>query len=369
MQILSAQETGVSRTISGDQLFETDVIVEGLHVVGDIEQINSDVLMVAERGGRVLHVTIGENPPTEAAVQEHHTIENIYAVGQGGLLDIALGSDYSNTGILFVVYTTETRKGVVTRLSRFTDTTEGWTNEVILYDADPVGANKHYGSAVTLLPDRTLLFSLGERGNLDLAQNLGTLHGKTIRLTRDGRVPRDNPFIKNENALNEIYTYGHRNPQGLAVHPETGRVYAIEHGPSGYDRAGGGDEINLLSPGENFGWPIIHHKLERRNMVTPMVEYTPATAPSAGIFYTSRVAPWWTNDLFVANLRGQSLLRLKITEDRVIDQEFLLEGTFGRIRAVGSDDRGSLYIGTSNGDLRGQNNRDVVVRLTPIASE
>ncbi len=357
---LFAQTTYTSMSMLGSQVFQVSVIANRLHVISDIENLGNGNMLIAERGGAVYTYRDGIFDATP-----YHVFRNIYAVGQGGLLDVVPDPQYRLNKLLYAVYTVETRAGIVTRLSRFKDGVGGWADEKILYDADPVGANKHYGSAVVILPDGTLLFSLGERGNLDLAQDQSTLHGKLIRLTRDGGIPRDNPFVGRAGILPEIYSYGHRNPQGLAVHPVTGSIYGIEHGPSGYDRAGGGDEINLIQPGANYGWPIIHHSLERAGMITPIVEYTPAIAPSMGLFYTSQWIPTWTNNLFVANLRGQSILRMKLEKDRVVEQEFLLEGEFGRIRALGVDDYGHLFIGTSNGDLRGRDQVDMVLMVIP----
>ena len=163
-------------------------------------------------------------------------------------------------------------------------------------------------------------------------------------------------------ALAEIYTWGHRNAQGMAVHPVTGEVWQNEHGPQG------GDELNLILPGRNYGWPVIHHDMTKAGMVSPIIQFTPATAAGGAAFYTGNLFPSWKGNFFVANLRSQSLQRIVLNGRRVAGVENLLQNKYGRLRTVAEDRNGYLYVSTSNGDGygSGQPGQDTILRLSPV---
>jgi glucose/arabinose dehydrogenase len=184
----------------------------------------------------------------------------------------------------------------------------------------------------------------------------------------DGSVPPDNPFVDQPGARPEIWSYGHRNAQGIDWQPETGLMFQTEHGPSGFDGPGGGDEVNIAERGKNYGWPVIHHQQTREGMVSPLLEYTPAVAPASGIFYRGTAFPDFKNSFFFGCLRGKCLIRVVLDGSRVVSQERLLEDNYGRIREVAEGPDGIIYITTSNRDERGSpaDNDDRILRLVPV---
>ena len=202
----------------------------------------------------------------------------------------------------------------------------------------------HYGSRFLFDGKGHLYFTLGERGEMTNAQDLATPLGKIHRVNDDGSIPADNPFVHTRGAIPSIWTLGHRNPQGLAIDPVTGLLWESEHGPTG------GDEINLIEKGKNYGWGVVTMGVQpgitRRSeagMVQPVVYYTPAIAPSGILFYTGDRYPAWKNNLFVTGLVGQSLRRLEIKGRQVVSQEVLFQ-QFGRVRAVATGPDGLLYV-------------------------
>jgi aldose sugar dehydrogenase len=278
---------------------------------------------------------------------------NVKAYGQGGLLDIAFHPRFTNNHWIYLAYVVEQNGKHNTRVSRFTYT-NGILNEAKMMIDGPSGDDgAHFGCRLVFDRAGFLYASFGERHQKEKAQAQDSLHGKIVRLTDDGQIPKDNPF----GASNAVFSIGHRNPQGLDIHPLNGKLYDSEHGPSGYDAEGGGDEINLIKAGANYGWPIIHHKLTKAGMEAPLVEYTPAVAPSGAAFYTGSLITQWKNDFFVAALRGQRLIRLRIDKDgAVTESEMLLQGKYGRLRDVGNSPDGSLLVLTDDGRL---------IRLSP----
>lgn len=163
-----------------------------------------------------------------------------------------------------------------------------------------------------------------------------------------GEIPRDNPF----GTTSPVYSQGHRNPQGLALHPVTQKIYDSEHGPSTFDAPAGGDEINEIRPGVNYGWPVAHHRMQVKNMQAPLLEFTPAVAPSGMAFYTGDLLPNWRHDLFVATLKGQSLLRVRLSAtSQIVETEKLLAGKYGRLRDVETAPDGGLLVLAEAGQL------------------
>jgi glucose/arabinose dehydrogenase len=197
----------------------------------------------------------------------------------------------------------------------------------------------------------------GERFQGSLAQDLGSLNGKLLRLNDDGSVPNDNPFFGTQGARGEVYSYGHRNPQGLSWQPGTGRLFVAEHGPSGSDAPGGGDEVNFVEAGKNYGWPGSHHDTVEQGTVGPIKQWTPAIAPGSCAFYTGTEFSDWTGDLFVACLRGRGLMRVELDGAAYSSATKLFE-ELGRCREVVMGPDGAMYFTTSNKDGRGQPGAD-----------
>jgi glucose/arabinose dehydrogenase len=200
-----------------------------------------------------------------------------------------------------------------------------------------------------------------------LGQRFDTLAGKTLRLNDDGTVPQDNPFVGRPGARPEIWTYGHRNSQGLDFQPGTGLMFQTEHGPSGFDGPGGGDEVNIVERGKNYGWAAIHHREARDGMESPLLEYTPACAPASGAFYRGSALAQFKGNFFFGCLRGEGLQRVVLDGRVVKSDERLFRGEYGRIRDVAEGPDGALYFSTSNRDGRGRPaaDDDRIMRIVP----
>ena len=287
-------------------------------------------------------------------------VPEVAARGQGGLLDIALHPDFADNGLVYLSYAGPGAGGAGTEVARARFDGAALEDLEVIFRAEPkVGGGNHFGSRLLFAGDGTLYVTLGDRYRyMKEAQNLDNHLGSIVRLNDDGSVPEDNPFVGREDARPEIFSYGHRNVQGLALEPETGTLWAHEHGPQG------GDEVNILKPGANYGWPaitygidysgaIISEKTEAPGMEQPVVYWVPSIAPSGMAFYDGDAFPEWQGDLFVGALAGRHLRRLELDGDEVVDQEGLLVGLGERIRDVRTGPDGYLYVLTdsSNGLL------------------
>lgn len=270
--------------------------------------------------------------------------------GEGGLLDLAFHPNFMKNGKIYVAYSVidPTQPGYYfTQINQFEVRAGQLTNRQIILNGPSSNAGTHFGCRLAFDQQGFLFASFGERRLWPLAQDKNLLHGKIVRLNEDGSIPSDNPFPGSP-----IYSVGHRNPQGLEFDRRNGRLFSSEHGPSGYDAEGGGDEINEVTAGGNFGWPLFHHKENGPGYIGPIAEYTPAVAPSGIAFYTGNKIPKWKNNLFVATLRGQMLLRLEVDAlGRVIKEEQLLLRRYGRLRDVATSPTGTLLVISESGRL------------------
>lgn len=275
-------------------------------------------------------------------------LPGLSAYVEGGLLDLAFHPKFKESNWLYVAYTVHDKAGYHVQVNRFTYRDGALKDQKILIDGPSSEAGNHFGSRL-LFDDRGyLLATFGERLDKEKAQDMNALNGKIVRITDDGKIPADNPF----GPQSPIYSLGHRNPQGLAIHPISRRMYDSEHGPSGFDADFGGDEINEVISGANYGWPLYHHRIVARGMTAPLLEYTPAIAPSGAIFYTGNAIPQWKNDFFVAALKGEQVLRARINEHgKVLETEVLLQGKYGRLRDVETSPDGSLLVLAEDGRL------------------
>lgn len=284
----------------------------------------------------------------------------VYASGQGGLLDVVLHPKFSENRLVYLSFAGRGDGGAGTEVARARLDGNALTGlEVIFRQHPKVGGGRHFGSRLVFAPDGTLFVSMGDRGGyMNEAQNPGTHIGTIARINDDGSVPQDNPLVGRSGALPEIYSYGHRNVQGMALRPGTTTIWAQEHGPRG------GDEVNILRPGRNYGWPaitygidysgaIISDKKAAPGMEQPVVYWVPSIAPSGMEFYDGDKFPNWRGNLFVGALAHMHLRRLVLDGDRVTEQEVLLEDLEERIRAVKQGPDGYLYVLTdsSGGDL------------------
>jgi aldose sugar dehydrogenase len=308
-------------------------------------------MLVTERRG-VLNLIDGERIVPVAGLPE------IHVGGQGGLLDVVLHPDYAANGWIYFTYSAPGDGGAGTALARARLEGEALASLEVLYEMQQkTGRGQHFGSRIAFLPDGTLLLTIGDRGDGPRAQDPMDPAGSTIRLNDDGSIPADNPFVGREDALAELFTIGNRNSQGMAVHPETGAVWQTEHGPRG------GDELNLIRPGQNYGWPlasfgadyVTRFQVGTRHdrtpqFVEPVTHWTPSIAPSGTMFYTGEAFPGWRGNLFVGALAYRMLVRVVLDGETVTHRENLLEGTVGRIRQVKQGPSGMLYLLTDEHD-------------------
>jgi glucose/arabinose dehydrogenase len=320
-------------------------------------------MLVTERPGQLRLIRSGgrlERQPIAGAPK-------VVARGQGGLLDIAVHPRFTENKLIYLSYAGEGDGGVGTEVMRAKFNGEKLENpEVVFRVAPKTSGGNHFGSRLLFAPDGNLIITLGDRYSYrDQAQNLSNHLGKIVRIRDDGAIPSDNPFNDQANARPEIFTYGHRNSQGIVLRPGTTEIWAHEHGPRG------GDELNLLKPGANYGWPrityginydgsVISEKKEAPGMEQPAVFWAPSIAPSGMAFYDGDKFPAWKGDLFVGALALVHLRRIRLDGRRVAEQEVLLDGLNERIRDVRSGPDGFLYLVTDDPS----NGR--VLRLEPM---
>ncbi|EXJ15449.1 PQQ-dependent sugar dehydrogenase [Imhoffiella purpurea] len=361
---LTAAEVELTGDVPEASGWRTEVVVEGLEHPWSIAWLPDGSALVTERPGRLRMIRDGALVPTPIA-----GVQDVLAHGQGGLLDIALHPDFETNRLLYLTYSVGTKAANRTVLARARLDEDGRRLsdlEVIFRNPDTKEGGAHFGSRLLWLPDGSLLMSLGDGGNPPLsfdgayireqAQNLGTDFGKLVRLTEDGRPFPGNPFVAESGARPEIYTFGHRNMQGLALDSASGRVWATEHG------ARGGDELNLIRPGQNYGWPEVTYSMEyfgpaisdvhsRSGMPDPKVVWTPSIAPSGLVFYSGERYPGWKGDLFAGALKFLQIRRIRLDGERVVGEEKLTIGR--RVRDVRQGPDGYLYVLTDepNGGL------------------
>jgi len=333
----------------------TETIASGLTIPWSIVFISEDEALVTERPGSVRLFDLGSG-----SLREYGRVE-VAAVGEGGLLGIAVRRRGSRLEV-YVYHTYRKDGGLANRVVRYLDE-GGLADPLSIVEGIP-GASVHDGGRIRFGPDGKLYITTGDARVGENSQDLRSLAGKILRLEPDGRAPEDNPFPGSP-----VYSYGHRNPQGLDWHPATGLLYATEHGPSGENGRFAHDEVNLVRPAGNYGWPLMAGSANREGFVNPILESGDETwAPSGCSFYSGRQNPEWRNNLLFASLRDEHLHRVVIGEDpsTVTFHEKLFSRSFGRLRDVVEGPDGSLYLLTSNRDGRGvaREGDDRIIRVT-----
>jgi glucose/arabinose dehydrogenase len=339
--------------------FRVEKVIGGLEVPWSIVWAPDGRMIFTERPGRVRVYENGKLREKPLFV-----VPDVEPSGESGLMSVALHPQFATNHFLYLSYAYG-GNGPLVRVVRYREAPEGLVDPKVIIENIPA-AQFHAGCRLRFGPDGKLYITTGDATRRELAQQLNSLAGKTLRLNDDGSVPSDNPFVGQANARPEIWTYGHRNSQGMDWQPDSNLMFQTEHGPSGFDGPGGGDEVNIVEKGKNYGWPIIHHKDTRAGLESPLLEYTPACAPASGMFYRGSKFPAFKGNFFFGCLRGEGLMRIVLNGRTVVSQEKLIT-KYGRIRDVAEGPDGYLYFSTSNRDGRGQatNEDDRIIRLVP----
>lgn len=346
-------------------------VAEGLEHPWSIAFLPGGDMLITERPGRLRIVRHGTLLPDPVP-----GVPEVLARGQGGLLDVVPHPDFASNRLLYLSFSKpypDSGSGATTAVVRGRFENDSLTDVEEVFEALSQGRG-HYGSRLAFDGNGYLFITVGDRqapsrGDLEAhpAQDLSNHHGTINRIHDDGRVPTDNPFVDREGARPEIWSYGHRNPQGLVIHPETGDVWATEHGPQG------GDELDLIRPGVNYGWPVIgygvnyrsgsaiHIGTHREGMESPVHFWVPSIATSGLMLYTGNRFPQWRGNLFVGGMAGQQLARLTMDGQRVVIEETLVHG-LGRIRDVRQGPDGYIYLAIDDR----QGGLTPVVRLEPV---
>ena len=276
--------------------------------------------------------------------------------GPRGLLDVVLHPEFVRTRLVYLSYAGKGRGGAGTEVARARLTDGRLEGLATIFAVEPKSrGGRHFGSRLAFGAEGHLYITTGERGDSERAQDLADAAGSVVRLTADGGVPDDNPFLGRADARPEIFSYGHRNPQGLARHPVSDRIWAVEHGPRG------GDEVNVIRAGANYGWPVITFGVSyigvpigegtaKPGMAQPVTYWDPSISPSGMAFYTGEAFPAWRGNLFVGALSGEVLVRLELDGERVVHEERLLQALGTRIRDVRQGPDGRLYLLTDESD-------------------
>ena len=343
---------------------EVQTVARGLAHPWSLAFLPDGRMLVTERPGRMRIVTTeGQLSPPLKGVPE------VWASGQGGLHDVIIDKSYAQNRTIYFCFAERTGGGgrtVVTRAKL--DDRNGRLDDVksIFRQEGPLSSGNHYGCRIAQASDGNLFVTLGDHFSYrDEAQNLGNHLGKLIRITPDGSAPTDNPFVGRDGARPEIWSYGHRNEQGLAINPATGDVWETEHGPRG------GDEVNIAGKGKNYGWPVIgygidysgakiHESSAKAGMEQPIKYWVPSIAPSGMTFYTAKLFPKWTGSLFTGALAGKMLVRLSLNGNAVTGEERLLQNLNERIREVRQGPDGALWLLTDSSAGR-------ILRVSPAA--
>lgn len=353
---------GVVATQTDETKFRVETVASHLEVPWAIAFLPDGRALVTERPGRVRIIENGK-----LRVEPIHTIADVEPSGESGLMDLSLHPNFAENKFLYLAYAYRGGGGARVRVVRFKFAGDKFTEPKTIIEDIPAAPN-HAGTRCRFGPDGKLYVTTGDATEREIAQKPDSLGGKTLRLNDDGSVPADNPFVGTANYRPEIWTVGHRNAQGLAWQPGSNLQFQTEHGPSGFDGAGGGDEVNIVEAGKNYGWPEISHTEAKAGMVSPLLEYTPACAPASGMFYNGEAFPAFKGNFFFGCLRGQRIIRVRLDGRRVVRQENLLENTYGRIREMAQAPDGSIWFTTSNRDGRGSpaGDDDRILRLAPV---
>lgn len=355
--VLPASARTVELAPAGDVAIAAEIVADGLENPWAIAFLPDGGTLVTERPGRLRLIgSAGLSEPIAG-------VPDVAARGQGGLLDVAIDPGFADNGLVYLSYSEPGQNltaGTAVGRGRLVVANGAATLEdfTVLFRQEPkIAAGQHFGSRLVFDAEGRLYVTLGERGQPDLAQDLTTHMGKVVRINTDGSIPADNPFNSADSGGQpEIWSYGHRNPQGAALHPDTGELWTVEHG------ARGGDEINRPEAGSNQGWPEISYGVNYSGsaigqgtsapgMAQPLYYWDPSIAPSGMTFYTGELFPQWQGDIFVGALKDRKIVRLDVDGESVVGETVFAENAFGRIRDVRTGPDGAIWFVTdeSNG--------------------
>ncbi len=334
--------------------------IEGLEIPWSLVFLPDGRALLSERPGRIRLIERG------VLKKEYYASIDVAHVGEGGLMGLAVHPNFPKKSYIYVMHTYRKGNTLFNRVIRLKDEGNIGRFDKVIIDNIP-GARFHNGGRIAFGPDKMLYITTGEIYESEIAQNLNSLGGKILRVTPEGEIPHDNPFKGTP-----IWSLGHRNPQGLAWHPQTGELFSSEHGPSGEYLKFGNDEINIIKKGGNYGWPIVIGKKTKSPFIAPLVLWEETTPPSGMTFYFSNKLIHLRGDLFVATLRSECLIRIKLQKDdgeyKVTRIERWFKNKYGRIRDVVMGPDGYLYFLTNNRDGRGKPKLgdDRVYRIMPL---
>ena len=331
------------------ETFRVETFIDGFDIPWGMVFLPNQNLIVSDRNGSLWLVDYKEKSKNQIS-----GVPNVRYKGQGGLLDVEIHPEFINNNYIYIGFTdylNSKKNRTFTSIIRARLKNISLTDQKIIYKADDTfydNSTIHYGTRIVFDDKGFLYFSIGDRGKRNQAQLLDYPNGKIHRLNADGSIPSDNPFFENNNGIKSIWTYGNRNPQGLAIYPSSSILFETEHGPRG------GDELNILSSGKNYGWPEITYGknysgttitkyTHKEGMEQPVIHWTPSIAVCGIDFYDGELFNNWKNNLLVSSLKFERLYRLEIDDDKVIDQEIIYEAG-SRIRDVQTGPEGFIYI-------------------------
>lgn len=342
------ENTMAEETVPADSILqawtpEYESVVDGFSIAWGFTWLPNGEMLVTEKSGELYRVS-NSNKTQVSGLPE------VKVQGQGGLMDIELHPDYENTGWIYISYASpEGGSGANTAIMRAKLSGNTLTSQEVFYKAEPnTGRGQHFGSRIAFDDEGYLYFSVGDRGARDLnPQDIYRDGGKIYRLNDDGSIPESNPFYNEPGAMKAIYSYGHRNPQGMEKNPFTGEIWTHEHGPMG------GDEVNIIKAGNNYGWPVISYGVnyngtkftditEKEGMEQPLWYWVPSIAPSGMAFVSGDNYPGWKGDLLVGSLKFSYLMYCNIENGKIVSEKPLFEG-IGRVRAVEEGPDGLIY--------------------------